>query len=376
MKRLVMVIFVLSFIACGVSVAWSEGVVKIGTTMGLSGYYSGVANNFLKGYTLAFEEINSQGGVKGRRLEQIVYDDGYDPARTIKGLNKLVYEDKVPLLFAVFGTPPNAVASLRLKVFKIPLFFPCSGGGFLYSNQPYVFTFQASYMSESRAMIEQAVKDGYKRIGVVYLTNTYGWDCKIASLKEARKQNVEAFPIPLKKSEDIPLVVKELLDKKADAVYLAVPNKFLVPLLRFMDAKGYHPGLYAECYCRLADALQAIGDDVASRFPTAVAGRFLPQLSENYRCVTWYKKALEMFSPEEPPNPVAFQGYLMARTLGEILKQAPSLDPKGIIKGAESVKGLDVGLPEKISYSPTDHVGLTRVFLYRVKHGELVPLVR
>jgi len=47
------------------------------------------------------------------------------------------------------------------------------------------------------------------------------------------------------------------------------------------------------------------------------------------------------------------------------------MDSWGIVKGAESIKDLDVGLPEKISYSPTDHVGLTKVFLYRYANGAL-----
>ncbi len=103
-------------------------------------------------------------------------------------------------------------------------------------------------------------------------------------------------------------------------------------------------------------------------------GRFFSMLHENYPCISWYREALQKYAPDESPDPAVFMGYLMARTLGQILRQVRSMDSWGIVKGAESVKGLDVGLPEKISYSPMDHVGLTKVFLYRYTNGVLIPV--
>ena len=372
MRRFVWVLAVLSFVAFSFGVQAQE-VIKIGTSMSLTGHYSGVAKEMIVGYNLAFRELNESGGVHGRKVVQIVYDDAYNPQNTVKNLTRLVDKDKVSLLFAIFGTPPNAITALRLEVFKIPHFFPVSGASFLYKN-PYVFTFQASYMAESRHMIERAVKDGYRNIAVVYLANPYGWDCKVASSKEAKMLGVQLSGFSVKSAGDIPAVVEQLARKKVNAVYVAIPNSFLVPFLKGMARAKFFPAIYAEYYSRLADALREVGEDVASRFPLAVTGRFLPKLDENYPAIKWYKAALAKFMPDREPSPASFQGYIMARTLGEILKRVPSYDPQGIIKGAESIKNLDVGLPEKISYGPGDHVGLTRVFLYKIEGGRLVPL--
>ena len=372
MKRCVGMLAVLVFVGFWGGVQAQE-VIKIGTSMSLTGHFSGVAREMIVGYNLAFRELNESGGVHGRKITQIVYDDGYNPQNTVKNLSKLIDKDKVNLLFAIFGTPSNAIASLRLEVLRIPHFFPVSGASFLYKN-PYVFTFQASYMAESRAMIKRAVKDGYRNVAVVYLANPYGWDCKVASAREAKRLGVQLLSLSVKGSQDIPSVVGQLVKKKVDAVYVAIPNSFLVPMLKAMAQAKYFPAIYAEYYSSLADALVAVGDDVASRFSLAVTGRFLPKLDEDYPAVRWYKAALAKFMPEKEPTPASFQGYVMARALGEILKRVPSYDPQGIIKGAESIKNLDVGLPEKISYSPNDHVGLTKVFLYRVERGHLVPL--
>ena len=344
---------------------------KVGTSQDLSGIYAGVYGKVVEGAELGFKEINATGGIKGREIEFVCYDDGYEVSRSLRNVDKLVLQDKVDLLFATAGTPPNASIKPRLSILKKPLFFPGSGAIFLYSgDQRYLFTFLPAYRDESRTIIRLMGKDGYKRIGIVHLTNVYGWDCKIAAKKEALALGLQVSTFPLEKEEGIPSAVEGLMAKKVEALYLVIPYKFVGPFLEVMDARGYHPALYAEYYCRLPDAFQALGarGDV---FKKVVVGRFFPMLNENYPCVTWYKEALQKYAPDKSPDPAAFTGYLMARTLGEILRRVHSMDSWGIVKGAESIKDLDVGLPEKISYSPTDHVGLTKVFLYRYANGAL-----
>ena len=110
MKRFIGVLVALVFVV-GFSVggARAQEAIKIGTSMSLTGHYSGVAREMIVGYNLAFRELNESGGVHGKKITQIVYDDGYNPQNTVKNLSKLINKDKVNLLFAIFGTPPNAI---------------------------------------------------------------------------------------------------------------------------------------------------------------------------------------------------------------------------------------------------------------------------
>ena len=357
-----MVLFLISFWG----MAQGGEVIKIGTSMDLSGYYGEVGKKLLEGYTLAFKEINASGGIKGREIEHVVYDDGYNVGRAMENVSKLCLKDKVSLLFAVFGTPPNVSLMSRLSVLKVPHFFPISGGSFLYSEvNPYLFTFLPSYKKESQSLVDLAYKEGHKGLGVLYLPNAYGWDCKIAAKREAKRLGMGVVTYRLKSERDVSSLAKRLASQKIEALYLVIPYKFLLPLLKAMDAEGYHPALYAEFYCRLPQAMAKLKER-AKLFSEAAWGRFIPMLGEDYPAIGWYRDALQRFAPDQSPDPTVFMGYIMGRTLGEVLKRAPSLDPKGIIKGAESVKDLDVGLSEKISYSPTDHVGLSRVFLYHL----------
>ncbi len=363
----------LSFMFMG-GLVQARDVVKIGTTIDLSGYYGSVGRKFLEGYQLAFQEANEEGGINGRKIDFVFYDNNYNPGKAARDADRLVLEDKVNLLFSVFGTPPNVFVTSRLSVLKVPSVFPVSGAIFLY-NQPWVFTFLPSYQDESAGMIRLMKKAGFKKVGIVYLPNQYGWDCRIGAVREARKKRIPYVQYPLKSPSQIPRVVKGLRKAKVDALYLVIPYKFLVPFLKAMDSQGYHPAIYAEYYCQLVRAFkEGLTPQEARGFGTLVTGRFLPMLYENYPCVDWYMRAVEKYSPGEKPDPTIFVGYVLAHSLVELLRHVSSFEPTRLVKELESVKNLDVGLPEKLSYGPGDHVGLSKIYFYKLVDGSLVPL--
>jgi len=377
MKRLLVIgcsVLLLTFVGVN-SGSWARDVIKIGTTIDLSGYYGNVGKKFLKGYQLAFMEANYQGGIKGKRIDLIYYDNGYNPVKAAQDADRLALKDKVDLLFAVFGTPPNVYVTPRLSVLKVPSLFPVSGAIFLYQDQPWVFTFLPSYQSESMTMIKLMKERGFKRVGIVYLPNQYGWDCRIGAVREVKKLRLFYVQHPLKSPAQVAPIVDDLIKKKIEALYLIIPYKFLVPFLKEMHKRGYHPAIYTEYYSQLVRAVkEGLEPEEARAFQVLVTGRFLPTLRENYPCVAWYKSALENYTPGEEPDPTAFVGYVMAHSLVEVLRKLPSLEPGRIVRELESVKGLDVGLAEEISYSPTDHVGLSKIYFYRLVEGSLVPL--
>ena len=372
MKRVFLAVWMAFLLMTGLGLA-QDGV-KIGTTIDLSGYFGGVGKKFLKGYQLAFMEANDQGGINGKKIDLIYYDNHYDPTKAARDADKLVLEDKVNLLFAVFGTPPNVFVTPRLSVLKVPSVFPISGAIFLY-NQPWVFTFLPSYQDESAGMIRLMKKAGFKRAGIVYLPNQYGWDCKLGAVREAKREGMPYVHYPLKSLSQVSEVVKELKKAKVEALYVVIPYKFLVPFLKAMDKENYHPAIYAEYYCQLVRAFkEGLAPEEGRGFKVLVTGRFLPMLYEDYPCVGWYKKALEKYFPGETPDPTAFVGYVLAHSLVEVLREVSSLEPGKLVKELETVKNLDVGLAEKLSYGPGDHVGLSRIYFYQLVNGNLVPL--
>src|SRR5438552_8985842 len=104
----------------------SDTEIKIGNTNPYSGPASayGVIGKTIEAY---FKKINAEGGVNGRKITFISYDDGYSPPKTVEQVRKLVESDEVLLVFQPLGTPSNTAIHKYLNAKKIPQLFVATG---------------------------------------------------------------------------------------------------------------------------------------------------------------------------------------------------------------------------------------------------------
>ena len=100
--------------------------IKIGQTNPSSGPASAYAT-IGKAQAAYFKMINDQGGVNGRKITFIQYDDGYSPPKTVELVRKLVESDEVLLTFQLLGTPSNAAVQKYLNIKKVPQLFAATG---------------------------------------------------------------------------------------------------------------------------------------------------------------------------------------------------------------------------------------------------------
>ena len=129
----------------------SDGEIKIGNIMP----YSGPASSYgVIGKTEAafFKMINEQGGINGRKITFISYDDAYSPPKAIEQARKLVESDEVLLIFQALGTPSNSAIMKYMNAKKVPQLFVASGGTKFGDpkNFPWTMGFQPNYQSEGR----------------------------------------------------------------------------------------------------------------------------------------------------------------------------------------------------------------------------------
>jgi len=132
----------------------SDKEIKIG---GISPY-SGPASSYGtigKGIKAYFDKVNAEGGVNGRKLNFISYDDGYNPSRTVEMARKLVEQDEVLLIFNVLGTPTNSAIHKYMNQQKVPQLFNATGatkwGEF--KDYPWTMGWQPSYLPRPRSML-------------------------------------------------------------------------------------------------------------------------------------------------------------------------------------------------------------------------------
>jgi branched-chain amino acid transport system substrate-binding protein len=152
--------------------------IKIGNTGPYSGPASsyGTANKCMAAY---YKMINAQGGVNGRKIDFISYDDAYTPPKTVEMTRKLVEEDHVLFIAGSLGTPTNSAIWRYMNEHKVPQLFIGSGATKWDDpkHHPWSMGFQPNYQSEGRiyaAYILKHVKD--PKIGVLYQDDDFGKD--------------------------------------------------------------------------------------------------------------------------------------------------------------------------------------------------------
>ena len=127
--------------------------IKIGQTVPFSGPASAYAT-IGKAQAAYIKMINDEGGVNGRKINFIQYDDAYSPPKTVEQVRKLVESDEVLLTFQLIGTPPNAAVQKYLNVKKVPQLFAATGASRFTDpkNFPWTMGFNPNYQTEGRIL--------------------------------------------------------------------------------------------------------------------------------------------------------------------------------------------------------------------------------
>jgi branched-chain amino acid transport system substrate-binding protein len=152
--------------------------IKIGQTVPFSGPASAYAT-IGKAQAAYFKMINDQGGVNGRKINLIQYDDAYSPPKAVEQVRKLVESDEVLLTFQIIGTPSNAAVQKYLNSKKIPQLFAATGASKFTDpkNFPWTLGFNPNYFVEGRIYGQYILKTyPNAKVGVLYQNDDLGKD--------------------------------------------------------------------------------------------------------------------------------------------------------------------------------------------------------
>src|SRR5438309_6467611 len=152
--------------------------IKIGNIMPYSGPASayGVIGKTEQAY---FNKINAEGGINGRKINFISYDDGYSPPKAVEQARKLVESDEVLLVFNPLGTPPNSAIQKYMNQKKVPQLFVATGATKWNDPKefPWTMGWQPNYQSETQIYAKYIMKNYPNgKIAVLYQNDDYGKD--------------------------------------------------------------------------------------------------------------------------------------------------------------------------------------------------------
>ena len=359
------------------------GVTPTEIKIGHTNPYSGNASAYgTIGKTIAayFKKVNDEGGVNGRKINFISYDDGYSPPKTVEMIRKLVEQDQVAFVFQTLGTPPNTAIQKYLNQQKVPQLFVATGATKWNDpkNFPWTMGYQPNYQTEGRVYAAYAlshVKDA--KIGILYQNDDYGKDYLKGfedGLGEANKKL-----IVMKQSYEVtdPTIDSQVVNLKnsgANVFFNITTPKFAAQAIKKAHEIGWKPMHFLNNVSASVGAvIKPAGYENAQDI---ISAAYLKDPSDKQWDNDPGMKEFYAFMAKDFPEGDKLDGgtvvgYGVAQTLVQVLKQCgDNLTRENVMKQAASLKDFrtEVLLPGiKINTSPTDFAPLSSLQLMKFK---------
>ena len=347
--------------------------IRIGNTLPRSGPAAVIG---LQGKAIAayFEKVNAEGGVNGRRINFISYDDGYNPAKTVELTRRLVEEDKILLIFASVGTAQNAAIQNYLNSNKVPHLFITTGASRWDdpTNFPWTMGIYPSYQTEARIYAQHLmqVRPGGK-IAILYQDDDYGRDF-LKGLKDGLRGKLPVVAEVSYQPADTSLnaQIDKLKASGADILVDATTPRFAVMAIRRMAEIGWKPvHVLNNISSPVNTVLKPAGLDNSEGI---LSGAYLkePEEWKDDPGIQEYLAFMDKYYPEgDKSSTVNVYGYMFAQTLVQVLKQCrDDLTRENVMRQAANLKGLQLGvvLPGIVmntsaaDYSPLEQLQMMR----------------
>jgi branched-chain amino acid transport system substrate-binding protein len=330
--------------------------IKIGQTVPFSGPASPYAS-IGKAQAAYFNMINAQGGVNGRKINLIQYDDAYSPPKAVEQVRKLVESDEVLLTFQIIGTPSNAAVQKYLNSKKVPQLFAATGASKFTDpkNFPWTLGFNPNYFVEGRIYGQYILKEHPNaKIGVLYQNDDLGKDylngIKAGLGDKAAKMIVAEASYEVS-DPTIDSQVLKIKDSGADLFFSASTPKQAAQAIKKIAELGWHPIHIVDINATSVGAvLQPAGLDASKGLISTNYGK--DPLDPTWKDDAGMKKYFDFMAkyyPEGDKNSnFNTYGYSTAQLMVHVLKQCgDDLTRENVLKQATNLKDvqLDLALP-------------------------------
>jgi branched-chain amino acid transport system substrate-binding protein len=360
----------------------SDREIKIGNTNPYSGPASayGAIGKSIAAY---FRMVNDRGGINGRQVNFITYDDGYSPPRTVEMVRKLVEQDEVLLLFQSLGTPSNTAIHKYMNAKKVPQLFVATGATKWNDPQHFHWTmgWQPNYQTEARIYAKHILQTRPNaKIAVLYQNDDYGKDY-LKGFEDGLGAKAASM-IVAKASYEVsePTVDSQILQLKssgADVFFNITTPKFAAQAIRAAYDSGWKPIHYLNNVSNsVGSVLKPAGLEKAVGVITSA---YLKDPTDkrwaNDPAMKTWREFMAKYNPDgDLSDPFNVYGYTVAATLEHVLKECgDNLTRENVMKQAANLKRfrMDTMLPGiTMSTSASDYAPIEAVQLERFNGHE------
>lgn len=358
----------------------SSSEIVVGSSLPLTGLNAFLGKEYLIGAETFFKKLNAEGGVSGRMVRLVAYDDQYIPAKTILNTQKLINDDKVFALINYVGSQNGAKVSPILEEKRIPLVGLFSGAQSIRNRtNRFIFNIRPSYYQETETFVKEAVdRLGFKRIAVFYQNDGFGFDGKKGVEIALGKRDLYPIVTALyeKGTMDVENAVEQIKKSGAQAVFMIATYNQAAKFVKLIRSSDYDPLLFGlsvigpEQFAEVAGS-HANGVVLTQVVPSphSTSTQFSPELVQEY------KFYLNKYSPERTPTFGGLEGYLNAKIFSEGLERAGAdLTREKFVLALESLVNYDPGLERNYSLGRENRQGSDFVLLTYIKNNQFIEI--
>jgi branched-chain amino acid transport system substrate-binding protein len=329
----------------------NDTTIKIGNTNPYSGPASayGLIGKTIDAY---FKKVNAEGGINGRKIEFISYDDAYSPPKAVEQVRKLVESDEVLLVFQPLGTPSNTAIQKYMNSKKVPQLFVATGATKWGDPKhfPWTMGWQPTYQAEGQIYAKYILKEHPNaKIGILYQNDDYGKDY-VKGMKDGlgdKAKTMIVSELPYETSD--PTVDSQIVSLKgsgADVFFNVTTPKFAAQAIKKAHEIGWKP-LHL-----LNNVSQSVGSVLKPAGLEASKGVLSTGYLKDPTDSTWDNDAgkkewlafMDKYFPEgDKTSSFTAYGYTVAQTLVQVLKQCgDDLTRANVMKQAASLKSVNL----------------------------------
>jgi branched-chain amino acid transport system substrate-binding protein len=303
--------------------------IKIGASLSLTGTYAALGQNQQRGYQLCAKHMNEKGGVLGRKLEFILYDDQSQPATGVRLYEKLITQDKVDAVMGPYSSAiTEAVANVNEK-YKMPMVAPMASTTSIFKKgRKFIFMVQSPAEVYLEGLIDVAAKRGLKTVAIVNEDTLFPKATVQGTIELAKKKGlqvvfVEAYP---KGNTDFSAILTKIRAANPDVLGGATYFDDAVAITRQMKELNVNPKMYGV----------TVGGDLPTFYQLLGKNAEYVYGATQWEAVLPYpgaKEFLAAHSAEFPGVDISYHsagGYGGCQVLTEAIKRAGSLDGEKI----------------------------------------------
>ena len=331
----------------------TDSQIKIGNIMP----YSGPASAYAvigKTETAYFQKVNDEGGINGRKIDFVSYDDGYSPPKTFEQARKLVEDDGVLLIFNSLGTPTNSAIRAYMNEKKVPQLFVATGATKWNDPKQFPWTtgWQPSYQIEGRIYAKNILKElPDARIAILYQNDDYGKDY-IKGLKDGLGAKAKSMVVGEQSYETTqPTIDSEVVTLQAtgaDVFFNVATPKFAAQAIRKVAEISWKPlHVVNNVSASIGGVLKPAGFESAQGI---VSAAYLKDATDaqwkNDADMKAWNAFIDKYIPDGDKSDSSYiYGYSVTRTMVQVLRQCgDDLTRENVMRQAASLRNFEPGL--------------------------------